>query len=151
MKIKPIKSPASKKPLLTPAEVDKIGVRYTQLKTRIKEDSSAVSEITQWVNRNSNSMELRGKVKAFVGRAYQVGLMLKTRRTVDLDRLKSKISSKVWKSIRIVQYTVDEAALARAVADGVIPAALLKKCIVETPITPSLYIRPLKANEDTSS
>lgn len=151
MKLQQVKSPDSNKQLgLTAKEIDKIGSRYLQLKQDVKDDSAALSEIAEWVKQKTQSIEQRGKIRAMTGDNYVVGVMCKTHRSIDVQKLRDRIPTEVWKSIRRITVQIDEAALAEAVASGKISAKLLKKCITETPMSPQIYIRAKKGGHENS-
>lgn len=136
--------------LVSPQEVDAVGARYKRLKDDIKASDAAVLEISTWVKRIVQSAERRGKIQALNGNNFIVGVMHKTHRSIDAQKLKDRVSLDVWKKIRRVTVTVDEAALAEAVADGLISAKLVKKCIVEHPASPTIYIRERKGSSENS-
>lgn len=130
-------------------EADHLGERYVAVKGKIAELAGQLTLVTDEIKAKAReSGELRGKRRTLRGHAWEVGFLQKERTRLDEVRLRKLIGPKLFAGITVQTLKVDEDKLKQAVADGQIKSALLQSCLITEPLSDSIYVRPVTANQD---
>lgn len=121
-----------------------LGANYVDLKARSKEISTGLSlTAARIVALAKAKAERRGNRQTFRTNKFELGVVWRSGKTMDAERLQKLIGEKRFSKVAKVVRVIDETLLSEAVSNGLITMREVQKVLVDKPEIASVYVKKL--------